>query len=288
MNNVISEMLNQYNINTTDDKKNSLKEVLQEVTLCALSKTDFFDYAAFYGGTALRIFYNLDRFSEDLDFSLKATDENFNSKKYLNAIENEINSYGLKIVIEEKIKNIDTSIKSAFLKGDTHKHLLCFYEEENFNNCKGEVFKIKIELDTAPPDHANFEVKYRLLPQPYRILLYDKSSLFAGKIHAVLCRNWKNRIKGRDLYDYVYYLSLNTPLNIKHLEARLKQSNVLNDTDTLTLSDLKKLLKDKFSQIDFEQAKNDVERFLINTNKLDLWCEDFFVDITNQLIINQY
>jgi predicted nucleotidyltransferase component of viral defense system len=206
MDQVIEQMLKQYQTQTVMDKKNGIKEVIQEIVLCGLSRANFFKTAAFYGGTALRIFYGLDRFSEDLDFSLKSSDPAFDFSAYLPILEKEIRSYGLNFKVEKKEKSVDSDIKSAFLKGNAKEHMLMFYADEQLVRSIGasELIRVKFEVDTNPPDHATFDTRYRLLPIPYEITLYDMPSLFAGKIHAVICRAWKNRVKGRDLYDYVF------------------------------------------------------------------------------------
>lgn len=280
MKTVLSQMLENYQTNTLDDAKNALKEVVQEVALCGLSRAGFFKNVAFYGGTALRIFYGLDRFSEDLDFSLIKPDANFELTPYFSTLKNELSALGLQFSIEEKEKTKESAIKSAFLKGNTKEHILSIYDLQDLNINPTEVIKVKFEIDTVPPDYATFETKYRLLPSPYSVQLYDMPSLFAGKLHAVLCRSWKNRIKGRDLYDYVFYLSRQTPVNLKHLQARLVDSNALKQGEVLTCQDLKAMLIERFETIDFNQAKSDVEAFVADKSKLDLWTKDFFIDIT--------
>ena len=281
MKTVLGQMLENYQTNTLDDKKNALKEVVQEVAICGLSRAGFFKNVAFYGGTALRIFYGLDRFSEDLDFSLIKPDANFELTPYFSTLKNELSALGLQFSIEEKEKTKESAIKSAFLKGNTKEHILSIYDLQELNINPAEVIKVKFEIDTDPPDYATFETKYRLLPSPYSVQLYDMPSLFAGKLHAVLCRSWKNRIKGRDLYDYVFYLSRQTPVNLKHLQARLVDSNALKQGEVLTCQELKAMLIERFETIDFNQAKSDVEAFIADKSKLDLWTKDFFIDITN-------
>ena len=231
MQQVITQMLSKYQIKNIEDKKNAIKEIVQEVVLCGLSRGGFFKEAAFYGGTALRIFYGLDRFSEDLDFSLVSQNFNFDLTKYFSYIENETKSLGLNFSVTEKEKMIDSNIKSAFLKGNTKEHILTFYEQSNEANFinKEEVIKIKFEVDVNPPSDATYETKFGLLPSPYQVRLYDMSSLFAGKIHACLCRNWKTRVKGRDFYDYVFFLSMGAKVNLKNLKSKLVQSNYISE-----------------------------------------------------------
>lgn len=282
---ILNQMLNNYNVTTIEEKKNAIKEIIQEVILAALSKTDFFDNAAFYGGTALRIFYNMDRFSEDLDFTLLTKDEFFEIEKYTKAINDTINSFGLNFKMEVKEKTQKSNIDSAFIKGNTKKTFMVIYEDsdEHMQIIHNEKITIKFEVDINPPAFANTEFKYRLLPFPYQIRIYDETSLFAGKIHAVIARAWKRRIKGRDLYDYIFYLSRNTKVNLKHLEARLKQTKTIKEDVTLTKDMLIEILNNRFDEIDYELAKEDVIPFIKNISLLNVWSSDFFKSITVNL-----
>ena len=282
MNTAIEQMLKNYRIENIYDQKNAMKEIMQEIVLCGLSRAGFFQKAAFYGGTALRIFYGLDRFSEDLDFSLVTADPEFDLTVYFPVLEKEVRAFGLHVRIQEKEKTKESNIRSAFLKGNTKEHLLLFYADENLAGsvARSEVIKIKFEVDINPPEYAGFEHKYRLLPTPYEVNLYDMPSLFAGKIHAVLCREWKSRIKGRDLYDYVFYLSRGSAVNQKHLRARLLQSGFISEDVECTLPELRHMLYERFDTIDFRQAKRDVEPFIRDTASLNMWNADFFKQIT--------
>ena len=282
MNTAIEQMLKNYQIENIYDQKNAMKEIMQEIVLCGLSRAGFFQKAAFYGGTALRIFYGLDRFSEDLDFSLVTADPDFDLTVYFPVLEKEVRAFGLHVTIQEKEKTKESNIRSAFLKGNTKEHLLLFYADENLAGsvARSEVVKIKFEVDINPPEYAGFEHKYRLLPTPYEVNLYDMPSLFAGKIHAVLCRAWKSRIKGRDLYDYVFYLSRGSAVNQKHLRARLLQSGFISEDVECTLPELRHMLYERFDAIDFRQAKQDVEPFIRDTASLNMWNADFFKQIT--------
>ena len=282
MNTAIEQMLKNYQIENIYDQKNAMKEIMQEIVLCGLSRAGFFQKAAFYGGTALRIFYGMDRFSEDLDFSLVTADLDFDLSVYFPVLEKEVRAFGLHVTIQEKEKTKESNIRSAFLKGNTKEHLLLFYADENLAGsvARSEVVKIKFEVDINPPEYADFEHKYRLLPTPYEVNLYDVPSLFAGKIHAVLCRAWKSRIKGRDLYDYVFYLSRGSAVNQKHLRARLLQSGFISEDVECTLPELRHMLYERFDAIDFRQAKQDVEPFIRDTASLNMWNADFFKQIT--------
>lgn len=285
MNSVLQIMLSKYKIKNTIDETNAMKEIIQEIVLSGLSRGGFFDEAAFYGGTALRIFYGLNRFSEDLDFALLKPNPNFDLSKYFSFIEKEVQAYGLNLTVNEKIKTKDSNITSAFLKGDTKEHILMFFPNENMQNTTSlKNIKIKFEVDINTPAGAKYEIKYKLLPSPHQVRLYDESSLFAGKIHAILCRNWQYRTKGRDLYDYVFYISKNAKVNIELVKEKLIDSNVLSRDDEFTIDTLKKLLNNKFEEIDYSDAKDDVIMFIEDKDSLSLWSKDFFEQITKNLL----
>lgn len=289
MSDLFDEMLKNYDTTTMTNRKNALKEVIQEIVLCGLSRAGFFSEVAFYGGTALRIFHGLDRFSEDLDFSLLHTDNRFDLSEYLPILENEMHSFGLVIEVSEKQKTTASDIQSAFAKANTKQQLSFFFEDQN-SSCihPDEKIRIRFEVDTNPPDFAGFEHRYRLLPYPYEVQLYDRPSLLAGKIHAVLARSWKSRVKGRDLYDFVFYLQHNTPVNLRHLKARLIQTGHLKTSDTFNIEDLRERLIEHFDQLDYENAKQDVIPFIKDTRVLEIWSSNFFKDITTNLLVYSY
>ena len=285
MNNVIEQMITKYEINNVNDEINALKEIIQEIVLAGLSRGNFFNNAAFYGGTALRIFYNLDRFSEDLDFALLEPNKDFDLSKYFIYIEKELKAYGINLEISTKQKSITSNITSAFLKGDTLEHILKFFptEEEHKYNHLQKNLKIKFEVDINPPSGATFDDKFKLLPSPHQIKLYDKPSLFAGKIHAILCRNWKTRTKGRDLYDYIFFLAHDTNVNIELLKNKLLASNYIIENGEFSIETVKKLLINKFKEIDYTDAKEDVKPFIKDVESLNIWNKDFFITITDNL-----
>ena len=285
MNNIIEQMISKYEIKNTTDEINALKEIIQEIVLSGLSRGNFFDEAAFYGGTALRIFYNLDRFSEDLDFALIEPNKDFDLSKYYNYIEKELNAYGINLEIHTKVKNLDSNNTSAFLKGDTLEHILKFFpskEGHKYDHILKDI-KIKFEVDINPPVGATYEYKYKLLPSPHQIKLYDKESLLAGKIHAILCRGWKTRTKGRDLYDYIFFLANDTKVNLELLKNKLVESNEINSDDVLDINKVKELLINKFNEIDYSDAKEDVKPFIKNVDCLNMWSREFFISITANL-----
>ena len=163
--------------------------------------------------------------------------------------------------------------------------MLVFYADERLARSfsGNDTIKIKFEVDTTPPTYATFERKYRLLPIPYEVNLYDMPSLFAGKLHAVICRAWKSRVKGRDLYDYVFYLSQGTPVNLRHLNARLVDSGFDGAREDMTLEEIKDILHRRFESIDYDQARQDVLPFIKNPSAGEIWSKDFFIAITDNL-----
>ena len=285
MKRIFDEMIAEYGAVDLNDRKNAVKEVMQEIVLCGLSRAGFFERAAFYGGTALRIFYGLDRFSEDLDFSLRKPDQSFDMETYFPVLRREVEAAGLDVTIESKQKSAASGIKTAYLRGNFKEHILMFYPGDGLamGMDPREVVKIKLETDVDPPLGAKFETRYRLLPSPYEISLYDMPSLFAGKIDAVLRQAWKSRIKGRDLYDYIFYLQRGAAVNIEHLRARLQKSGYIQKGERFDLATLKEMLNARFDAIDYDEAKRDVLPFVRDAVPLGVWSAEFFKAITHGL-----
>lgn len=283
MHSAIDDMLKAYDCRTADDYRHALNEIVQEIALLGLYRGGFFAKAAFYGGTALRIFYGLDRFSEDLDFSLLKSDKTFDLSSFTQIVQDELGAYGLEMRVQEKIKKNDSPVKSAFIKGGTQIHIMkiASVQPPVTGIHPQEQLRIKLEVDTQPPPGATFEMKYQLRPVPYSVRLYTPSSLLAGKMHALLCRSWKTRVKGRDFYDYVWFLSKSIPVNIMHLTERMKQTGHLPADAVLTEKDLKSRLRNRFASVDFNQAKKDVLPFIKNSEVVGLWSAEFFSAITD-------
>lgn len=283
MHSAIEDMLKTYDCRTADDCRQALKEITQEIALLGLYRGGFFAKAAFYGGTALRIFHGLDRFSEDLDFSLLKSDKAFDLSSFTQAVQDELGAYGLEMTVTEKIKGNDSPVKSVFIKGGTQIHLLKIRSVRPpiAGIHPQEQIRIKLEVDAEPPAGATFEMKYQLRPVPYSVRLYSLPSLLAGKVHALLCRSWKSRVKGRDFYDYVWFLSRSVPVNLIHLAERMRQTGHLAVGEALTEGDLKILLHKRFAAVDFDQARKDVLPFIKNPDAVHLWSAEFFSAITD-------
>ena len=210
MNRAIQDMLARYDCQNTTDYENALREILQELALLGLWRAKFFEHAAFYGGTALRILYGLERYSEDMDFSLLGPDERFSLDPYCAAIERELDAWGFPVTVKVKKKTADSAVESAFLKAGTSEHLLLIEAPQSVVGSihKGQLLRIKLEVDRDPPQKFAVESKYLLLPVPFAVRTFELPSLFAGKMHALLFRKWGARVKGRDWYDFVWYVDV--------------------------------------------------------------------------------
>lgn len=284
MNNAVKTMLLKYNLRDLDSYRNALKEVIQEIALFGLWRAKFFEHAAFYGGTALRILYDLDRFSEDLDFSLLKPQRKFSLNVYHEAIQKELEAFGFQTQIVEKKKGGESPLQSAFIKADTLEHLLMI-EVPNPGKLgvgKGELLKIRFEVDTDPPLHGETEVKTLLLPSPFSVKTFNMEELFAGKMHAVLCRQWKGRVKGRDWYDMVWFLSRQVKLDLKHLESRMKQTKHLDNSENLSPELFLRIYKERVKKLDVESAKRDILQFIDDPIRTEVWGSDFFSQISEK------
>ena len=278
----IATMLSRYQCKNAQDYEYALKEIIQETALSGLARGGFFKQAAFTGGTALRIFYNLPRFSEDLDFSLLLPNPSFQLEAYLPTVKDELASVGFQMEVTGKKNQTQGPIQSAFLKENTLQLLLKFtpITPPVTGIPASAVIRVKLEIDTNPPAGARYEEKASFLPHPYIARLLDAPSLFATKLHAILARSF---LKGRDFYDYIFYLQRNVPVNLMLLENALRQTGQWANTEPLAIHDLQQILLDKFKATDFQAAKTDVAPFIRNTNELFAWSKELFTDSVRRL-----
>jgi predicted nucleotidyltransferase component of viral defense system len=286
MNHAIQQMLSNYECRNEGEYVNALREIMQEIALQGLWRGKFFEHAAFYGGTALRILYGLERSSEDLDFSLLKANPDFHLAGYGDALRREMESFGFKVEFSTKEKTAETRIESAFLKANTKTQMISIGVDQSLAgriHSRQEI-KIKLELDVDPPGGFQTEAKTLLRPMPHSVRVYILPDLFAGKLHAVLCRKWRNRAKGRDWYDMVWYAANHPVVDLAHLEVRMRQSGDYPDDKTLTLPRLKEFLNAAIDGIDIDALKADVLPFVRDPQSLDLWSKDFFREII--LLIN--
>ncbi|MDO8803708.1 MAG: nucleotidyl transferase AbiEii/AbiGii toxin family protein [Elusimicrobiota bacterium] len=289
MNEAIQQMIERYNCRTSDEYVSALREILQQIALLGLWRGKFFEHAAFYGGTALRVLYGLDRYSEDLDFSLLAPDRGFSLGAYGDALRRELDSFGFDVSFEARKRNPQSAIESAFLKANTLQQLIVVKINAGLARQlhAQEVLKIKLEVDTAPPGGFETESRAVLLPVPFAVRVYSLPDLFAGKMHALLCRKWKTRVKGRDWYDLVWYLGHHPRLRLSHLEARLRHSGDWTGAAPLTRPDLLGLLHTAINKLDVNQARQEVDRFVKDKSSLALWSPEFFLEIVARIEVVQ-
>ncbi len=279
MDNAIVQMLDEYSCQNASDYGNALKEIMQEIALLGLWRVKFYEYALFYGGSCLRILYGLPRFSEDLNFSLLRPNLDFDLSKYYAAIVAELEGFGFEVEIKTKNKSVDSQIDSAFIKAGTRINFIRIKVPNRLlaRLHSNQILKIKIEVDLDPPGNHGVDVKDIFRPIPFQVKTMPLADLFASKIHAILARKWQTRVKGRDYYDYLWYLGRKSALNLKHLEARLLQSGHFNGP--LTTDIFQAMLTRKFQELDIENAKMDIAPFLNDREKatLDLWSNDYFM-----------
>jgi predicted nucleotidyltransferase component of viral defense system len=273
---VLASLIEAYKPATDEDYEYSLREIVQHLALLGLWRAKFYEYGAFYGGTALRIFHGLQRFSEDIDFSLLKPDPGFKLGPFLKAIEQELAGFGFSMEVIPREKR--TNIRSAFIKGNTVKNLLLVNPPAPVvrRYPGSQTLKVKLELDTDPPAGAEYEVKTVLIPIPFQVKLFSLPDLFAGKVHAVLCRGWQERVKGRDYYDFLWYIAHKTECRLGHLRERFIQTNDLPQGVVFNGDTVIRLLTDRFNEINFRAAKKDVEPFIRDRQELELWNREFF------------
>lgn len=280
---MIKDWLASYNPANKDDATQALREIMQEVALAGLYRKGFFEKAAFYGGTALRIFYGLDRFSEDLDFSLLEVDPDFSINTYMPAIVDEFEALGMHVSVKEKQKAVKTSIDSAFLKSETiWRELVLEGVVPQQGLGQTASIKIKLEVDTMPPPGFDTEEKLLLQPFSFYVKCFSISDLFAGKMHALLFRKWKDNVKGRDWYDMEWYIRKGVPLNLKHFALRAKDSGDW-EQNTISEAEFRELLSAKIDSVNFQRIKDDIRRFIPNASVLDIWSPQYFRDLVSKL-----
>ena len=280
---MIKEWMDSYAPKTVQETEQALREIMQEITLAGLYRSNFFKEAAFYGGTALRIFHGLNRFSEDLDFSLLEKNSAFELAPYLEGVKNEFSALGMHVTFIQKSKAATSAIDSAFLKSETlWGELLVETNLPQFSLSQKPSIKIKLEVDTQPP--LLFETENKLLIKPFSFYVncFTLSYLFAGKMHALLFRKWKERVKGRDWYDLDWYIKKGVPVNLEHLAERARESGDWREP-SLTKEQLHHLLIERIRSLDMNRVKEDVIRFIPNPQELDIWSPNYFEQLIGYL-----
>ena len=271
MNTVFDQMLSSYGALTGSDLWNAKYEVTQQIALAGLQKGGFFSKAAFYGGTCLRIFHNLKRYSEDMDFTLLQEDPEFHLENYFQAIIDEFKLTGRDVTITKKDKLTLGKVESAFLKDETDVYNLTFQTEKTI--------KVKIEIDIKPPLEFQTEYKKLQYPAAFMVRCMTLPCLYAGKMHALAFRTWKTRVKGRDWYDFEWYVNNQTPLDYNHLRTRIKEFNGLD----LCKEDFLEILRERLASTDIDLVKADVINFVEDTHELDIWSNDYFLQLADRI-----
>ncbi len=280
---MIKDWIETFNPKTRYDYKQALREIMQQITLAGLYRGGFFKEAAFYGGTALRIFYGLPRFSEDLDFSLLEENTDFTFDRYFKDIDEAFKAQGMEISLRTKHKSKESAIESAFLKSQTLWGELALEKvapQIGLNQNLG--IKIKLEADMHPPLGFDTEEKLLLRPAPFYVKCFTLEDLFAGKMHALLFRKWKTNVKGRDWYDLEWYIQKGVALNLDHFLIRAKNSGDWSK-DTMTKPEFKQLLRQRIEDVHLERAKTDISRFIPDTKILEIWSKKYFLDLVKYL-----
>ncbi len=285
MNPAIGRMLERYSRNTIEENVAALREILQQLALLGLWRSKFFERAAFYGGSALRILYGLDRYSEDLDFSLLAPRKDFSLGIYGSSLERELAGFGFEVSFEPIDKSQESRIESAFIKTNTLKQMI--FIETDRRLLRGlhseKKLKIRLEVDVDPPGGFETKTKPILQPVPFAVRTYSLPDLFAGKMHALLCRRWRNRVKGRDWYDFVWYVANYPRLHLSHLEKRMRQSGDYTSKDPLGPDTFREKLGQAVESLDIERAREEVLPFVLDRRSVEIWSEDFLSSLGEKI-----
>jgi predicted nucleotidyltransferase component of viral defense system len=285
MNPAIGRMLERYSRNTIEENVAALREIFQQLALLGLWRSKFFERAAFYGGSALRILYGIDRYSENLDFSLLAPGRDFSLGAYGSSLERELAGFGFEVSFEPKDKGKESPIESAFIKTNTLKQMVLI--EADRRQLRGlhaeQKLKIRLEVDVDPPSGFETETKPILQPVPFAVRAFSLPDLFAGKMHALLCRRWRNRVKGRDWYDFVWYVANYPRLHLSHLEQRMRQTGDYTSKDTLGPDTFREMLRQAVENLDIENAREEVLPFVLDRRSVEIWSADFLCSLVEKV-----
>lgn len=288
MKDVIIQMVERFEPQSIDEYDTALKEAIQRICLLGLWRAKFYEHAAFYGGTALRLLYGLDRFSEDLDFSLLYPQPDFTLHSYFQAVHRELAGFGFETEITEKCKQ-DSPIAAAFVKANTRVHRLRIGLPERLAKQvpSNQALKIRFEVAIDPPLGFDTRIRYILQPVPFSVRCFAPQDLFAGKMHAVLCRKWGSRVKSRDWYDLVWFARQEIPLNLVHLSARMRQNKDWESENSISRKDWERMLGQAIAELDVQAAKRDVLPFVRDASQLDMWSADFFLALMHMIHVNE-
>ena len=281
MNELVLQRFESYRATSVELEKSALKEIVQEIALLGLWRSKFFEHAAFYGGTSLRILYGLNRFSEDLDFTLLRVNPKFSLADYCSAVGTELSAYGFDVKVETKDKKNTTVIDSAFIKADTVTHLLKVGSKHKA--AKGELLQIKFEVDTNPALGFQTQAKPFFWPHPFSVVTCDLPSLFAGKLHATFCRERTRNVKGRDFYDFLWFVGRKVRPNYAYLENKLRQTGHWPESKPFSEAAFQIWAKERLQTVDVKAAKEDIVWFIKDSRELDGWSQEVFEAALEQI-----
>lgn len=270
---IFEDMVEAYRPQNVAERTSVQREVMQKVVLAGLSRGGFFEHAAFYGGTCLRIFHKLDRYSEDMDFSLLSKDSQIHIENYFDIIVDEFKTLGMSVDIVKKDKKMFGRVESAFLKEGTEAYDIKFQTRK--------MIKVKIELDTNPPLSFSTEQKLLMVPYSFGVRCFVLSDLYAGKMHALVYRAWQRRVKGRDWYDFEWYVRNRVSLDFNHLKERIRDFNGME----IDKEEFLNALREKLATTDINMVKQDVLPYIDDEHKLEIWTNDYFLQLLDMVEI---
>lgn len=286
MSSFLRQLLGRYSAARAEDYDRALREIMQQVILLGLWRSRFFEHAAFYGGTALRLVHGLDRFSEDLDFSLLEPGGSFDLGSYRTSTVRELAAHGIEADAGLEEKPGESSIKRMFLSSNARTTLAAADAPQSVISSlpRERLLMVRLEVDLLPAPGFSTAPGYLLIPLPFQARCYSLPDLHACKMHAVLCRRWRNRVKGRDWFDMVWFAANHPELRIAHLEQKMKQSGDLGPEETLTESVLRSKIDEAISKLDVNAARREVEPFVRDHTSLRVWSRDFFRAVAARII----
>ncbi len=256
------------------EQEHALAEIMQHYVLASLARAGFFSHAAFHGGTCLRILHGMNRFSEDLDFVLKAPDASFDWEPLLARIRRDCADEGIRVDAQGRAAQ-ETAVRKVFVKTDSVGQILSL--ELPYVRNRPRTVRIKLEVDTNPPAGATLGTRYLTFPVTAAVTCMDLASGFGSKCHALLCRDYT---KGRDWYDFIWYASRRVTPNLVLLSRALDQQGPwAGQRITVTRSWLLDALRVRIAAIDWPATADDVARFLMSRDQpgLAAWSSALFL-----------
>ena len=259
---------------SVDDNLNLIREYIQAYFLYVIYRKKYYQDIVFTGGTALRFVYRIKRFSEDIDFSLSARVTQIDFNLMMSDIAREFKQAGYAVEIKAKTR---LTVNSAFLKFSG----IMF--ETGLSPLKDEKFLIKVEIDSHPPAGGIEAHTMVSTPFMFYLLHYDLKSLFAGKVHALLCREYT---KGRDWYDLMWYLSKFKDIEPNYIMLNNAMAQTSKNPTLINQGNWKMEIKRVLRTLDWVKVRNDVKRFLEDPAELELLTPETLINLVDSGLIN--